>query len=273
MNASRMIWAGVGIVSLLCTALLATGFWHAVETVTTSPPSAASPEEKREVPAPPEDGVYRILALGDSLAKGTGDNSGEGFAGKVKRALDDLLDARVVLVNYGVNGYRAEQLLRDLELRDGTIAQVREAELILVSIGANDVFVLDNPTQADIDAGRAHTLKGAALERVRKIMERLHELNPRAKTVYIGLYNPFSDIEDVAEDAAQFVHEWNYSVQRMLAPYPNMALVPTYDLFQERVADWLAPDHYHPNEEGYRRIADRILQLTAGGWTHGEAER
>lgn len=272
MNASRTIWLGVGLVSLLCTALLASGFWHAVEIVTASPPSAASPEKEGQLPAPPEEGVYRILALGDSLAKGTGDNSGEGFAGKVKQALDDLLDAQVVLVNFGVNGYRTDQLLRDIEGRDGTIAQVREAELILVSIGANDVFELSGPTQAEIDANRAHALKGTALERVKQIIERLYVLNPQAKTIYIGLYNPFSDIDDVAEDAAQFVHEWNYSVQRLLAPYPNMTLLPTYDLFQESVADWLAPDHFHPNEEGYRRIADRILQLTAGGWTHGAEE-
>jgi lysophospholipase L1-like esterase len=36
-------------------------------------------------------------------------------------------------------------------------------------------------------------------------------------------------------------------------------VIPTFDLFQGR-PDRLASDRFHPNREGYRAIADRVIQ-------------
>lgn len=41
---------------------------------------------------------------------------------------------------------------------------------------------------------------------------------------------------------------------------PNMTLVPTFDLFQHKLGEYLSSDHFHPNGAGYQAIADRIVQ-------------
>jgi lysophospholipase L1-like esterase len=41
--------------------------------------------------------------------------------------------------------------------------------------------------------------------------------------------------------------------------FGNVAAVPLFDLFQGR-SDRLASDRFHPNRDGYRAIADRVIQ-------------
>ena len=52
-------------------------------------------------------------------------------------------------------------------------------------------------------------------------------------------------------------------IRRFAADYvhafPNVAAVPVFDLFQGR-PDRLASDRFHPNRDGYRTIADRVIQ-------------
>jgi lysophospholipase L1-like esterase len=40
-----------------------------------------------------------------------------------------------------------------------------------------------------------------------------------------------------------------------------MVLVPTYDLFELNANKYLYSDHFHPNQDGYERIAERIVQI------------
>lgn len=263
MKSSRALWYSIGIGSLLCTCLFAAGFVYAIDHVINPKPSNLVREElPPKVEDPLTDGQYRILALGDSLTKGTGDTSGEGYAGKVKQQLEDKLEAEVFYINYAVNGYRTDQLLDDVLHRNGTMLQVQEADLILFTIGGNDLFNLTT-TDLEINPEAARANMPAALDNLERILARFIELNPQAKIIYTGLHNPFIDVEGVAEEASLFVHDWNYEVQKRLTAYPTVKLVPTYDLFTEDVSELLASDHYHPNETGYSRIAERIGQVLA----------
>ena len=42
--------------------------------------------------------------------------------------------------------------------------------------------------------------------------------------------------------------QWNAVAQETALAFPNVVVVPTFDLFQGR-ADRLAIDHFHPNRE------------------------
>jgi lysophospholipase L1-like esterase len=42
--------------------------------------------------------------------------------------------------------------------------------------------------------------------------------------------------------------------------YPNMILVPTADLFEQNLTKYMYTDHFHPNQEGYQRMAERAVQ-------------
>ena len=49
-------------------------------------------------------------------------------------------------------------------------------------------------------------------------------------------------------------------MQETALAYPDVLVVPTFDLFEYR-QDRLALDHFHPNRAGYSAIAARILQV------------
>jgi lysophospholipase L1-like esterase len=99
-----------------------------------------------------------------------------------------------------------------------------------------------------------------ALERFRLVVRELHELNPNATVVYMGLYNPFYDIEEL-RGASLKMQLWNKEAYGALYAYPSMLMVPTFDLFEGRIGDYLSPDHFHPNRAGYAKIASRILDI------------
>src|SRR3954447_3387303 len=81
-----------------------------------------------------------VLALGDSLTRGTGDETGKGYIGLVTDQLRKELDPRKVTVyNLGINGQDSSQLLQQLGQKNVS-RQVKEADIILMTIGGNDLF-------------------------------------------------------------------------------------------------------------------------------------
>ncbi|KWX78066.1 GDSL-type esterase/lipase family protein [Paenibacillus jilunlii] len=141
MNDSKWTWRAVSLISIAATILLLGGFVYAVKDIlyprgeallTTLPQETAAP-------AAEADGVIKIVALGDSLAKGTGDNEGSGF---VKRTIDDLTakGSKANLIgNLGINGMTTAGLQSRLQ-QEGVKYALRQSNVILVSIGGNDLF-------------------------------------------------------------------------------------------------------------------------------------
>ncbi|MNF04900.1 hypothetical protein D3C80_2045140 [compost metagenome] len=63
---------------------------------------------------------------------------------------------------------------------------------------------------------------------------------------------------------SSFVRGWNNQTMETVAEYEQAVFVPTYDLFQLNVAELLFTDHFHPNDKGYRLMADRLTALFTG---------
>ena len=81
-----------------------------------------------------------VLALGDSLTRGTGDETGQGYVGIVTEQLkEELVPRGVTVYNLGINGQDSSQLLQQLGQKN-IIRQVKEADIILMTIGGNDLF-------------------------------------------------------------------------------------------------------------------------------------
>jgi lysophospholipase L1-like esterase len=260
-----MTWVALGSLSLLCTVALAAGFavaaWHVMRPAETN--LEAAPQESAPA-APVPDGEFYLVALGDSLTKGTGDAAGElGYPGRVKQALEQRIDEPVFLINYAVEGYTSAQLLGDLQSGHGDMAAVAKADAVVLTIGGNDLFDVRSALESGISIEEAEAERDAALDRIAAIMRRIRELNPRTPIYYIGLYNPFADIPEVADQAAAFVEDWNRVLERRIADDPLMFLIPIYDLFADNVTRYLSFDHYHPNAAGYDRIAVRVVQALA----------
>lgn len=221
------------------------------------PPQQAAPV----VSAPA--GALRILVLGDSLARGTGDETGKGFAVGVLEAFRKTGPAE--LTNIAVNGMESPEV-RTLVETPNVRALAAGASLILVSAGGNDLThgVTRGTDSPAAIADSVSAARGRYVESLRGILETLREANPTAPIGVLGLYDPFGGEAGPGRLGASVILQWNTLAQETALSFPNVFVIPTFDLFQSR-PDRLAADRYHPNRAGYAEIAHRILQIAPGG--------
>jgi lysophospholipase L1-like esterase len=265
------MWRTVGTVSLLATLLFAGGFAYAVRTIL-DPASAAGEQLTTRQPGTAESAAHagplaakakiNIVALGDSLTAGTGDISGKGYVGRLKDKLAVQLAKPVyVLNNLAVPGYRTDQLLQ--QLQDKTVLDaVRQADIVLLTIGGNDVNQQTDESGQGVavDFEKAKANVPAAVSRFDAIVAKLADANPNAMIVYTALYDPFLDL-DPERLGPPIVEAFNQGAFQVMNKHNNAVLVPTYDLFALGGTKYLFTDHFHPNADGYERIADRIAQV------------
>lgn len=202
-------------------------------------------------------GALRIVALGDSLTRGTGDAAGGG--GYPERVAASLRkDGRPVSVdNLGVDGIETRDLLRKIEEPE-VQRLLASAQLILLSIGGNDLshsMRSFSPGEAIADPTAA-ALSGASLN-LQKILSLLRKQNPSAPIRVLGLYNPFPDTFD-RKLARETLLKWNVALEEASYTVSGATVVPTADLFDER-PDRLSADRFHPGPAGYVEIAGRVL--------------
>ncbi|MDQ0192909.1 GDSL-type esterase/lipase family protein [Paenibacillus wynnii] len=278
MNDSKWTWRFVCLISIAATLIFIVGFGYAVKDIVYPQGDAPLTALPQKTGAPDEEvtGILKVVAIGDSLAKGTGDNTGSGF---VKRAVEGMSegDQEVNLLgNLGINGLTTLGLQNELN-EEGVKYTLRQANTILVSIGGNDLFrgagivqsnsntsspTSDEPS-APTDELTSKELLAAlpeASKRLEEALLKIAEINPEAKIYFLGLYNPFGDIPELRVPGNQAVTVWNNAAMDIINTHSNMTLVPTFDLFHNHLEKYLSTDHFHPNGDGYQRIADRIIQ-------------
>ena len=211
-------------------------------------------------PATSASGSFRIVALGDSLTRGTGDAAGGGgYPERVAAALRKT--GLVVSVdNLAVDGAETGDFLRKVEeaaVRD----RVAGANLILVSIGGNDLShslrsLVPGEAGAESDP-TAPALRAASLN-LQRILPLLRASNPSAPIRVLGLYDPFPEGFDRKMERATLL-KWNVALEEASFGVENVLVVPTFDVFDGR-PDRLSSDRFHPGAEGYAEIAARVLQ-------------
>lgn len=200
-----------------------------------------------------------VLALGDSLTRGTGDETGQGYVGIVTEQLKEELDPREVTVyNLGINGQESSQLLQQLGQKN-IIRQIKEADIILMTIGGNDLFQ-GGDALLDFNLEKILKTQKQYVTNLEQIFTTLHEQNTKATIFILGLYNPFIDL-DYNDVTNNIVREWNHTTEDVAGKFEKVVFVPTFDLFQLSVNDYLYSDHFHPNQAGYGLISNRLAPL------------
>nr|WP_232101885.1 GDSL-type esterase/lipase family protein [Paenibacillus sp. URB8-2] len=273
--------------------MLLTGFVYAAKDIM-YPQGAAHITETPLSTAAPAAGtdVLKVAAVGDSLAKGTGDDTGEGFVRRTVAGLStDGMKAELI-GNLGINGLTTTGLEDKLK-EEGVQYVLRQANIILVSIGGNDLFdgaqsMLNEASERTVPEGGASDSAGtpgvsagasrgtdelknldpkrlladlpSVSKRLEFILGAISKINPSAKIYYIGLYNPFGDLREMLIPGNQAVTAWNDAAMDIINRNMDMTLVPTLDLFNGHLDKYLSSDHFHPNGDGYQRMADRVVQ-------------
>jgi len=192
------------------------------------------------------------IILGDSLGRGTGDESGLGIGG---RFVDELrrrhIDTKNI-VNIAVNGARTRDLAEQLTSHN-VQTLVAQSNVVIVSIGGNDLWGDNNWRNAP--PRDPERVMDEVLDRLQQDVRTIRGANPTARIFVIGLYNPFVTTP-FGKMLTPFVNRWNALLVERFASDPNVVIVQTSDIFEFR--DRLSFDRFHHNEEGYSLIARRI---------------
>jgi lysophospholipase L1-like esterase len=190
----------------------------------------------------------RVVLLGDSLARGTGAENQKGFDPILQAELEKQGLRATDVANFGRDGARTRSMVARLGSSEVGEA-VAGADVIILSIGANDLFVDAHRSRAGSDE-----VIEQVLGRLDQAIDAIRSMNGQAPIFVIGLYNPFfeSSFRPVAQSVIQ---RWNQSVE---IRYQNrgVRLIETVDILDK--PERLSLDQFHPNGEGYRLIAERI---------------
>lgn len=243
-----------------------------------------------------EQKIVNYVALGDSIAKGYGlkDVEKESYVGRIANVLEKRYGA-VRLTNFGENGLRSDELLeiltdRSNEQHNVYMEKIKEADLITLSIGSNDLLRYVS-TDTDFEEFRK---KGDEIftqacekfaENIPLIIKAIRDAAPNAQLFVNNIYNPCKDIsfnistdildhlDELAEVYIRKINAGFYS-ENVQSVFHNKndgtygtqyTLIDVKGAFEKNdeklinmVFSWGDIDP-HPNKEGHKVIADMII--------------
>lgn len=202
----------------------------------------------------------QIVAVGDSLTQGIGDETEQGgYVGILDRTINST-GYSAEFDNFGKRGNRTDQLLERLQNEQDLSDALQESDIVLVTIGANDIMqvVKENITSLDIDDFQVEQVHYE--QRLQDIFTEIREINPDTYIYLVGLYNPFKNYFGEIQELDMIVSAWNDTGTSITDEYENSTFIPIEDLFNNtNNINLYADDNFHPNYEGYYRIAERVL--------------
>ena len=235
-----------------------------------------------------------ITVLGDSL--GTNYNLGSGEYG-YSDYIADYLKAGTYS-RFARNGYTTVNLLEQLESDSEVISAVKDSDLILVTVGSNDMlnalkeFVATNAEKGEsfkdyalrvaksgqqeaedltFKLNRAlRTPRNDMLDNLKQIDKNLHEMNPDATVVFQKLYNPFESKttvyngKDYSEQYQTFIDYLRGHFKQINNGIENLTygvVTDPYTLFRDHAWDYVfsEKEDIHPNTLGHAVMAAETL--------------
>lgn len=200
-----------------------------------------------------------ILVMGDSLAKGTGDEKGKGFAGNFTDLWKTKETKPINLIDIAVNGDTSSGLVNVVSNQQ-TLKYIEGSKIIFISIGGNEIknFRNYNVDSASLGNNEMKSAQDKYLKNLKTVFNTIRSKNSNCMVVFIGLYNPFG--KNITLDKIKLLEDWNYETSKFVCQDSNAVFIPTYDLFKCNIDSYLAPDNFHPNGAGYDAISNRIFE-------------
>ncbi|WP_240190012.1 SGNH/GDSL hydrolase family protein [Bacillus sp. P14.5] len=201
----------------------------------------------------------KVVSIGDSLTQGVGDETGNGgYVGILNNTFQEN-EINIKIDNFGKRGNRTDQLLKRLEEKE-IADSIAQADVVLITIGANDIMKIVKSNLIDLKMETFEEEKRGYRERLKKIFNKVNEYNPDAQIYLIGFYNPFEGYFGNISELEMVMKSWNAAGKSVTEEFENVNYIPTADLFQDSTLELLADDYFHPNINGYKLIAKRVLE-------------
>lgn len=174
--------------------------------------------------------IVRIVALGDSLTQGVGDQQNDGgYTGRLKTMIHRKDHVKVVMHNYGKSGDRSDQIEKRLLDSKAMQDQVSKAQAIVMTVGGNDLLqtLEKNVTinqQSRLDA-QLDTAEATYQTKLHRLLTTVRGYNDRAPIYLYSIYNPiyvyFANIDQITNA----VDDWNATTKTTAAKTDNLYMI------------------------------------------------
>lgn len=214
------------------------------------------------------------VALGDSLAVGTG-ASCKGYVDRYADHLSADTGSQVRVVNLGQDGQASAELLYILRCDASSRRTVGAADVLTFNIGLNDLGRAGEAYENGACGGRdgrdcLRTAVGAFKENWNAIIAELLGLRSSSDTIIrtIGMgHTPKIFVDDAVTtwpsegkiEDLRFLKPYVEQMNQYIATTTADRGIPYVEVYLEK--EHVNPDGVHPNDEGYRIIADRLREL------------
>jgi lysophospholipase L1-like esterase len=267
----KIIWFSILLLSLIGIITLSAGFYQAL-TITGQPSrTGAVPIVRNDtgenpgVSLPKKSNSVSLLIMGDSIAGGTGDETGKGFSFYLRDYLKNQTPKEVMANTIGIDGLQTNGLL-ELVHGEKLKPALAAADLLIISIGGNDLRRIRRLKDMARDDTFQKTFE-SYVTGLTSILKTIRRTNGAALIIFIGLYNP--PTTEISSDDIRLLLAWNEGTQKIIEQEERAIFIPTYDLFKLNVSKYIALDALHPNAAGYQAIADRIGKNIEGYFNRG----
>ncbi len=244
-----------------------------------------------------------ITVLGDSIATGYGlpDYTSENCYSAPLSWGNLLGEECGRYENFSVDGRTSEELLAALEQPDDALKRSLEsADCVIISIGGNDflgrmMYAVKSAALTDTEMISAllngefraemlgelsdRLLKAVVAEmrnadvdktvsNIRKVTERISQLNPDARIVLLTIYNPFSEhilLSGISDAAEGVLSELNGKIAAISDSSPNVKIADVHAAFADNASRFTNINRLdiHPSVEGHEQIYELLCGLIA----------
>jgi lysophospholipase L1-like esterase len=199
---------------------------------------------------------WDYVALGDSLAVGVG--ARRGYVDRYAEHLQSDTGARLRVTNLGQSGQTSSQLLHSLRNDPAMRKALAGAEVVTLNIGLNDLGQASVSYESGTCGGpKNDACLRAAVEGVERnwdaIIEEVSDLCSREETIIrtVGFgYTPRVD---------KVFQPYITKVTRHMASSAAERSIPYAEVHLG--GEGMSEDGLHPNDKGYRVIAERLREL------------
>ncbi|WP_277630183.1 GDSL-type esterase/lipase family protein [Atopococcus tabaci] len=244
-----------------------------------------SPAQLEEPPVPQD---ITMVALGDSLTEGVGDLSKRGGYVPVTSELleDKEMFATVQAVNAGKSGATAADVQEIIQTNKELEDELASADMIVLSVGGNNL--VQTLSQTGLNAPK-EAFDRPLMDYRKDLTDLLNEVrkrNTEAPLYVFGIYNPYYYYFSEIEPLQQVIDMWNntteevveengqshfISIDHMFNTLDNVVSGEKIEEETEGTAQRAHPylfqgDYFHPNEDGYRLMADALVEEIEQTW-------
>lgn len=225
----------------------------------------------------------KILGIGDSITTGYGVENSYSFL--VYEYLQSTYDAySFEYINMAINGQTSSQLLDSLSTNPDLILQISQSDIIMMSIGSNDVLRLLNNIyqkclikecllEKDLLEDEMSSTITVLENNLKYIIEYFIYKVPETKLIIVPFYNPYqilSNIE-ILSPYILFINEKKRNMNEFLLEYdmqyPNIyVLSDVIETLEEHNNVTLSNLDPHPTDQGHQLIFEAILRTDALSW-------